>query len=143
VKRPSNHRRWLVRATGLGLAFLAGLWLSQSSARASCGDYLMRSAVAAKAGVQAMDEHADFPAPLKHKQPCSGPNCSGRSEPMPLAPVTVPPQTGEQWGWFSSFDPIQAPDVGLPVSLPLPVHAIHTCSPLERPPRLNDFAASL
>jgi hypothetical protein len=132
----------LVRAAGIGLAFVAGLCLFPSSARASCGDYLIHPA-AAKAGMQTINEHPAFPAPLKQKQPCSGPNCSGRSESMPLMPVTVPTQNVEQWGWFASSDQIQAPDAGMPVPVLPAVHAIHHCSPPERPPRLGDFAASL
>jgi hypothetical protein len=140
VKQSPTLFCWLIRATGLGLALLAGICLSQATARASCGDYLVHHAVAATPD---LNGSATLPAPLDHKRPCSGPNCSSRSEPMPLVPITVPPQNGEQWGWFTLSDQIEPPDMGSPVSLTPPVYAIYHCSPLERPPRLNSFAASI
>jgi hypothetical protein len=135
--------RWLVRSTGLCLALLALHLMSQSTARASCGDYLVHPAAGANTGVHTIDGAATLPTHSNDKQPCSGPNCSSRSEPLPLAPVTVPTQNVDQWGWFDTPKQIQAPSGGYSASAACPAHPIHHCSPLERPPRSRTFDAGL
>jgi hypothetical protein len=137
--------RRLVRLTGSCLALLALHFLAQSTARASCGDYLVHTPSTSTPFAHAMDGASRTPASLPHnKLPCSGPNCSSRSEQMPLAPVTTPTQIGEQWGWFTSPRLMQAPSVSFLVLPSIPVPAIDLCAPLERPPRISaNFAASL
>src|SRR5260370_40525467 len=125
----------MVRVTGLALAFAIGVFLFQASARASCGDYLTHPSASVQPGAHVADASHILPDSSKSRQPCSGPNCSQRSEPLPFVPIAPSSPHSDQWGCFPLIHEVPAPDVGLLAGVNTPVHAIHRCFPLERPPR--------
>ena len=91
---PAWHRFRV--ATGVLLTLLAG-GVAAPSLRASCGDYVVLGPASARtspghpaqAGPAGMSREASHPPAQPHK-PCTGPLCSGRPVPPPVAPPTVP-----------------------------------------------------
>jgi hypothetical protein len=125
------------RVTGVALAVGLSIALSQSSARASCGDYLTHPTTLERSSPSGADVSQPMSDSSKSRGPCSGLNCSRGSEPLPLVPITPPTSNGDQWGCCDGLE--DAPTLGaVPWSAAqLSVHPVHRSFPLERPPRLS------
>ena len=118
------------------LLALATAWLCAPAAlRASCGDYVT---LGPRSPGAVLPRTPPVPAPA----PCHGPRCSGGSLP-PLLPLTVAPDTPEQWGHLARPRPAADPgrfvgwsgqDLG-----PLP----ESTTSIYHPPRLGPAATSL
>jgi hypothetical protein len=88
------------------LALAAGCFCAPSTLRASCGDYVILDPVQSAQRTPA--NTPPTPALPQPHEPCHGPLCSGGSLP-PLAPISVAPDTPEQW-----CDLIQRPVAAAP-----------------------------
>jgi hypothetical protein len=96
-----HERVWLLRTTGLFLAFVVMMLCAPSSVRASCGDYLtsavhIHSLASTGALPQSVGEHK--PSMPGDHFPCSGPTCSQRENhplSVPGARVSV---SMDEWG---------------------------------------------
>jgi hypothetical protein len=125
---------------GLPLVVLTGAFLVPGRARAGCDNHAFLHAansihdapIGAKLGMP--QTHAD---PLKGRRPCSGPNCSRGSDPVPLAPLLPSASAADQWLYLA---PVQvAPDLGNPSFLE--DHGwgrpMRRNDPIDPPPRLS------
>lgn len=119
-----------VKSAGLALAIGLGFFLLPSTARASCGDYLMPG-----------KGHDAF-SPIKgephspSKAPCHGPHCSKGSDQLPVAPTTVLTPIRDQW--LVGLSSLVLGESGSR-ALAIPEntgHFVHIPFRLERPPRV-------
>src|SRR5205085_548752 len=99
MKRPTRYL-WLTLA-GLAIAGLA-----PSTARASCGHYVLIGSPLTKNNKQAQpatsgpaDQHPSSVPMPSGPRPCSGPGCSQGDEPVHVPLPTTPPSVEEdRWG---------------------------------------------
>src|ERR1700676_300874 len=108
--RPQTSYSWKARLAGMAFASMAWFVLLPSPVQAGCGDYPML--VHAKNGVTAspstqQSEARSTAAPASHGEkknlPCSGPNCSGRSNHPPAVPVVITSSTADHWLWLAAL----------------------------------------
>jgi hypothetical protein len=119
---------------GAALPLVVGVLLVPSRAHAGCDNFAFaRTSAANDMAADGMTHH-DPGQPFK---PCSGPNCSRGSDPVPLVPVFLSPSTGDHWLWVA---PLRlTPDVGdggLLGDGPS-ARALRRSDPIEPPPRLS------
>jgi hypothetical protein len=114
---------------------VAGGLLMPARAHAGCDNQaFLRGDSAGQMTPGSMTHHVPgHPSP----KPCSGPNCSRGSDPVPLVPVFLSPSTGDQWLWVPPFrvtgDDGKARFLGDQPTL----QPIRRGDPIEHPPRLS------
>jgi hypothetical protein len=132
---------WSRLTAGVALTLLAGVPLAPSTARASCGDYVLMAGSHAPPRAEPMQHPIDtprpaHPAPADKKLPCSGPLCSQRPFvplPAPAAPVSL---TGHpEWACALALPPLPRPGSLSYLPGDDPVRSVHRGASIFHPPR--------
>jgi hypothetical protein len=145
MKSPFSERASLNRLVAAA-ALAAGMFASQESASASCGDYVVMGS--SSDAMPSVEVHTpDHSGPVsnssspssasgpKNRKPCNGPQCSRRSTP-PLAPVPSPGPEQTDWGIISPGAPCLSSERASMFSLIPNSHPKSLVSDVFRPPRI-------
>jgi len=130
----------MVRGRSISLFLIAGLamvvsLLAAREAQATCGDYLQS---ASHGGASEMPAHGvwdvtyRFPSSVPR---CHGPQCSGRSAPLPSPTTIVIPRGAERWDHFSGAAIESSIVIAWQASDPVDLYSLLIAGRLFRPPR--------
>jgi hypothetical protein len=123
----------------MGLALAAGAFLVPSRAQAGCDNHAFLRLSAGQ--VTSPHDAHNLANPLGGNRPCSGPNCSRGSDPVPLVPVFLSPSTGDQWLWVTPLRVMPDQANGGFLGDGLVVHPVRRADPIVPPPRLHPSCA--
>ncbi len=136
LNRQRVSERWIVRATGLGVALAVGLFLLPVPA-AACDNTAFARHAAPNASPDMKSDMASHHRARHHghKRPCNGPDCSRGPGQLPAAPLSLAPSTVDQWATVTPKLHIPEPDPVADFGDCSSFHPVDHPFHIERPPR--------